>query len=257
MSQRTSWLSTAVSICGNAADVYHTVRASNMSKCQLESLRSWDRGYERPRGRALGISAGLFATTGRGCVFTGRLVRRSWQTSGSDGKETGSLSEGDKETQHSIRSAAAPSHRLPPGGHPRAGRRGPQRRTPRPRGDQVFCSAGRALAEVRGSNASRLSPPSTPSFLTIGSFIMVQGQTKGLSKQKAGSGARHAQKAAAAPKKGKRYVAPKKAAAVKQAAMHKVCPPSCNLPRPLHTPSIAHVRIHRRRRSDRDPATRR
>ena len=84
-----------------------------MFKCQLESLRSWDRGYERPRGRVLGISAGLFATTGRGGVFTGRLVRRSWQPSGSDAKGTGSLSEGDKETQHSIRSAAAPTPQPP------------------------------------------------------------------------------------------------------------------------------------------------
>lgn len=197
------------------------------------------------------LAAGV-SSPGVWCGGRGRQV-------GATGRRPGVCRKGTR--RHSTAFArlqpAAPSHRLPPGGHPRAGRRGPQRRTPRPRGDQVFCSAGRALAEVRGSNASRLSPPSTPSFLTIGSFIMVQGQTKGLSKQKAGSGARHAQKAAAAPKKGKRYVAPKKAAAVKQAAMHKVCPPSCNLPRPLHTPSIAHVRIHRRRRSDRDPATRR
>ncbi|PIL22846.1 hypothetical protein GSI_15541 [Ganoderma sinense ZZ0214-1] len=51
---------------------------------------------------------------------------------------------------------------------------------------------------------------------------MVQGQTKGLSKGKSPNAAsRHAQKAAAAPKKGKRYVAPKKTAAVKQAALHK------------------------------------
>ena len=50
---------------------------------------------------------------------------------------------------------------------------------------------------------------------------MAQGQIKGLQKQK-GSGGRHAAKAAAAPKKGKRYIAPKKAAAVKQAALHKV-----------------------------------
>ncbi|KAI0755269.1 hypothetical protein C8Q80DRAFT_1216977 [Daedaleopsis nitida] len=51
---------------------------------------------------------------------------------------------------------------------------------------------------------------------------MVQGYTKGLAKGKnSASGARHAQKAAAAPKKGKRYVAPKKTALVKQAAMHK------------------------------------
>ncbi|KAI0693981.1 hypothetical protein BC835DRAFT_1275230 [Cytidiella melzeri] len=51
---------------------------------------------------------------------------------------------------------------------------------------------------------------------------MAQGQVKGMSKQKSGSAAsRHAAKAAAAPKKGKRYVAPKKTAAVKSAALHK------------------------------------
>ena len=55
---------------------------------------------------------------------------------------------------------------------------------------------------------------------------MVQGQTKGLAKAK-NTGARHAQKAAAAPKKGKRYIAPKKAALVKQAALHKVSSISC------------------------------
>jgi len=49
---------------------------------------------------------------------------------------------------------------------------------------------------------------------------MVQGQIKGLQKQKS-SASRHAAKAAAAPKKGQRYVAPKKTALVKQAAIHK------------------------------------
>ncbi|CDO68263.1 hypothetical protein BN946_scf184842.g26 [Trametes cinnabarina] len=49
---------------------------------------------------------------------------------------------------------------------------------------------------------------------------MAQGQIKGLQKQKS-SGGRHAAKAAAAPKKGKRYIAPKKTALVKQAALHK------------------------------------
>ncbi|OCH88692.1 hypothetical protein OBBRIDRAFT_813530 [Obba rivulosa] len=49
---------------------------------------------------------------------------------------------------------------------------------------------------------------------------MVQGQSKGLQKAKAQS-SRHAQRAAAAPKKGKRYVAPKKVALVKQAKMHQ------------------------------------
>ncbi|KAH9933237.1 uncharacterized protein BXZ73DRAFT_89851 [Epithele typhae] len=38
---------------------------------------------------------------------------------------------------------------------------------------------------------------------------MVQGQTKGLSKQK-GNTSRHAQRAAAATKKGKRHVAPRR-----------------------------------------------
>lgn len=50
---------------------------------------------------------------------------------------------------------------------------------------------------------------------------MVQGAPKGLQNKK-GNSSRHAAKAAAAPKKGKRYVAPKKAAAVKSAALHKV-----------------------------------
>lgn len=50
---------------------------------------------------------------------------------------------------------------------------------------------------------------------------MVQGNPKGLQKQKSGN-SRHAAKAASAPKKGKRYVAPKKAAAVKSASLHKV-----------------------------------
>ncbi|KZT64933.1 hypothetical protein DAEQUDRAFT_677662 [Daedalea quercina L-15889] len=49
---------------------------------------------------------------------------------------------------------------------------------------------------------------------------MAQGQIKGLQKQKASS-SRHAAKAVAQTKKGKRYVAPKKKDAVKHAAMHK------------------------------------
>lgn len=49
---------------------------------------------------------------------------------------------------------------------------------------------------------------------------MVQGKTKGL--QAKASSSRHAAKAAANTKKGKKYVAPKKAILVKQAAMHKV-----------------------------------
>ncbi|PPQ89655.1 hypothetical protein CVT25_013842 [Psilocybe cyanescens] len=48
---------------------------------------------------------------------------------------------------------------------------------------------------------------------------MVQGKTKGLT-AKAGT-ARHAAKAAANTKKGKRAIAPKKPMLMKQAAMHK------------------------------------
>ena len=50
---------------------------------------------------------------------------------------------------------------------------------------------------------------------------MVQGATKGLQAKK-GQSSRQTAKAAAQTKKGKRYVAPKKAAAVKSAALHKV-----------------------------------
>lgn len=50
---------------------------------------------------------------------------------------------------------------------------------------------------------------------------MAQGQVKGLQKAKA-SGARHAAKAAAQPKKGRRYAAPKKKDAMKHAVMHQV-----------------------------------
>lgn len=48
---------------------------------------------------------------------------------------------------------------------------------------------------------------------------MAQGGTKGLQKKKESS--RHAARAAATTKKGRREMAPKKAAAVKQAAFHK------------------------------------
>ncbi|KAI0032553.1 hypothetical protein K488DRAFT_85725 [Vararia minispora EC-137] len=48
---------------------------------------------------------------------------------------------------------------------------------------------------------------------------MVQGKTRGL--QSKGANTRHTQKAAANVKKGKRVAPPKKAAAIKQAAMHK------------------------------------
>ena len=50
---------------------------------------------------------------------------------------------------------------------------------------------------------------------------MAQGKTKGL-QAKSGPSARQVSKAAAATKKGKRYIAPKKTVLVKQAAMHKV-----------------------------------
>jgi len=48
---------------------------------------------------------------------------------------------------------------------------------------------------------------------------MVQGKTKGL--QAKASSSRHAAKAAANTKKGKRHIAPKKTALVKQAALHQ------------------------------------
>jgi hypothetical protein len=49
---------------------------------------------------------------------------------------------------------------------------------------------------------------------------MVQGKSKGI--QKKAPSARHAQKAAANTKKGKKHVPPKKPALIKQAQMHKV-----------------------------------
>ncbi|EKM51979.1 uncharacterized protein PHACADRAFT_262420 [Phanerochaete carnosa HHB-10118-sp] len=49
---------------------------------------------------------------------------------------------------------------------------------------------------------------------------MVQGAPKGLQNKK-GQSSRQVAKAAAQTKKGKRYVAPKKTAAVKSAALHK------------------------------------
>ncbi|TFY68819.1 hypothetical protein EVG20_g3398 [Dentipellis fragilis] len=48
---------------------------------------------------------------------------------------------------------------------------------------------------------------------------MVQGKTKGLQQKSPNS--RHAQKAAANPKKGRRTVAPKKAGLIKRATMHQ------------------------------------
>src|SRR2546423_1654444 len=65
---------------------------------------------------------------------------------------------------------------------------------------------------------SRISgADNSPSHL---SKKMVQGKTKGL--QVKASSSRRAAKAISAPKKGKKYIAPKKASLVKQAATHKV-----------------------------------
>ncbi|KIJ17693.1 hypothetical protein PAXINDRAFT_97913 [Paxillus involutus ATCC 200175] len=50
---------------------------------------------------------------------------------------------------------------------------------------------------------------------------MVQGKTKGLQAKASSSKARHAAKAAAAPKKGKRHEPPKKPALVQVASMRK------------------------------------
>jgi hypothetical protein len=55
--------------------------------------------------------------------------------------------------------------------------------------------------------------------LTSSIINMVQGKTKGL--QTKASSSRQAAKAAANPKKGKRYVPPKKTALVKQASMRQ------------------------------------
>lgn len=60
---------------------------------------------------------------------------------------------------------------------------------------------------------------------------MVQGKTKGL--QAKAANPRHAHKAAANMKKGRRDVAPKKTVLVKQAVMHKVCVSSLS-----HTPLL-------------------
>jgi len=49
---------------------------------------------------------------------------------------------------------------------------------------------------------------------------MVQGKTKGL--QTKAPSARHAQKASANTKKGKKYIPPKKPVLIKHAQMHKV-----------------------------------
>lgn len=76
---------------------------------------------------------------------------------------------------------------------------------------------------------------------------MVQGTTKGL-RSKATNNARHSHKAAANTRKGRRVVAPKKAAAITQASMHKVGnvalipnfpfpSPSLPVPSPSQSPS--------------------
>ena len=53
---------------------------------------------------------------------------------------------------------------------------------------------------------------------------MVQGTAKGLQSRATANNARRTHKAAANTKKGRRTVAPKKAAAIKQASLHKVSP---------------------------------
>lgn len=67
---------------------------------------------------------------------------------------------------------------------------------------------------------------------------MVQGTTKGLQSRATPNNARRAHKAAANTKKGRRMAAPKKAAAIKQATMHKVGPRSFFLSLFVSTPSI-------------------
>jgi hypothetical protein len=65
---------------------------------------------------------------------------------------------------------------------------------------------------------------------------MAQGNTKGLQAKPASSKARHAAKAASAPKKGRRHEPPKKPALIKEAHMRKVSYHPF-VRRPLHTPS--------------------
>ncbi|KAJ7288428.1 hypothetical protein C8J57DRAFT_516083 [Mycena rebaudengoi] len=50
---------------------------------------------------------------------------------------------------------------------------------------------------------------------------MAQGNTKGMQAKPTASSSRHAAKAAAATKKGRKFIAPKKTILVKQAALHK------------------------------------
>jgi Protein of unknown function (DUF2462) len=66
---------------------------------------------------------------------------------------------------------------------------------------------------------------------------MVQGTTKGR-QVKASSNTRHAHKAAANTKKGRRNVAPKKVTAIKQASIHKVSL-SPDLPVPIFPTPLA------------------
>jgi Protein of unknown function (DUF2462) len=61
---------------------------------------------------------------------------------------------------------------------------------------------------------------------------MVQGTTKS-GPSKPNNNARRAHKAAANTKKGRRAVAPKKTASIKQASMHKASPLSTSFPPPL------------------------
>jgi len=75
---------------------------------------------------------------------------------------------------------------------------------------------------------------------------MVQGPTKG-GQSKPNNNARRAHKAAANTKKGRRMAAPKKAAAIKQASMHKASFPPHSLTSPYifflgtHTEIMSHI----------------
>lgn len=80
-------------------------------------------------------------------------------------------------------------------------------------------TTGRTRARIIAAQFCALH--SSPSRSHRLAFTMAQGQIKSLGKQKASS-SRHMAKAAATTKKGHRYAAPKKAAAVKTAALHKV-----------------------------------
>lgn len=91
-------------------------------------------------------------------------------------------------------------------------------------GSRVALTPNDALQRVSFALLRTLSPlkfpPCSVPTSSVLIIVMVQGKTKNL--QKSTGNSRAAKKAAANPKKGKRAIAPKKEALVKQAKMHQV-----------------------------------